>query len=823
MLLILSAFPLPAVGQETGNPPVPSPPSPVAANPVQDPGSEAAAAGPEVPQQETPAVPAAESDVAPAAPQFYTLGSLSADGRDRYLVTFSPNGGTIHRIELNARDRKGNLAYRDLEHFGGFAGNLELSPARGGFRINCVGAGTPAADAGLKVGDLLLAFDGEPLTSAAEFRAMLSRKKIGDEVRLSIERKEDSQAAARSEITVRLTEQPLELVRPETGSVTPELRSPDSFVMTLLKPGKQFEDWPVIDPGMGTGAWEARETEIEGQPGIEFTREVAAELLVKAGLEGPLRVIKRYWLEPMSDSARQDFSSRSFHINFQIEIVSGAASEQPIAWSMDGPTGITTEGWWYQNKIHGRTSAFGYTAGARDTVSSTSLAPYTFLGAPEIISNMRKAAPDFQWLVEEPKQGEPPAAVHYIGVDSQYFNVSLLPAAGDEEPWQILYAIPVVASASLPKESKFNRAVDCTFVLFDRAVVSAGKPFRQTFGIFAGPKEKDLLETYGLESNRTFGWFAWLSKFLCWLLGVFYWMTGSFSYGLAIVLLTVLVRLLMIPISRKAALNAQMMQLLAPEMKAIAERYKDDMDKRAQAQRELFLRHRYNPFGGCFLVFLQLPVFIGLYRGLSVDIALRDKPLIPGMQWCSNLAAPDQMAYWKEWMPAWLGSETGWLGPWFNVLPLITIVLFLVQQKLFTPPPTDDNQKFAQRMMTWMMLFMGVMFFKVPSGLCIYFITSSLWGIAERQLLPKPKLSNEKLELIAAGTASSPAVPARRISSPSGPSEKPEAPARPGIASGLMKRLRDQIEYGESRPTEQKMDAETRKRLDRERKRKKRD
>src|SRR5439155_19969229 len=85
------------------------------------------------------------------------------------------------------------------------------------------------------------------------------------------------------------------------------------------------------------------------------------------------------------------------------------------------------------------------------------------------------------------------------------------------------------------------------------------------------------------------------------------------------------------------------------------------------------------------------------------------------------------------------------LGPFFNVFPLITVTLFLVQQKMFTPPATDEQTRMQQQMMTYMTVFMGVMFYKVPAGLCLYFITSSLWGICERKLLPKrqPKSSSE--------------------------------------------------------------------------------
>ena len=220
------------------------------------------------------------------------------------------------------------------------------------------------------------------------------------------------------------------------------------------------------------------------------------------------------------------------------------------------------------------------------------------------------------------------------------------------------------------------------------------------------------------------------------ILHLFYALVGNF--GIAIVMLTIVVRGAMFPISRKATRGAQMMQFLAPEMKKITEKYKNDMEKRSRAQRELFGRYNYNPFSGCLLMFFQLPVFIGLYRCLSVDIELRDAPLISGIAWCSNLAAPDMFWHWESMGWDMITSRaTGWLGPFFNILPIITITLFILQQKMFTPPATDDQTRMQQKMMKYMMVFMGILFFKVASGLCLYFIISSAWGIAERKLLPK--------------------------------------------------------------------------------------
>jgi YidC/Oxa1 family membrane protein insertase len=77
------------------------------------------------------------------------------------------------------------------------------------------------------------------------------------------------------------------------------------------------------------------------------------------------------------------------------------------------------------------------------------------------------------------------------------------------------------------------------------------------------------------------------------------------------------------------------------------------------------------------------------------------------------------------------------LGPYFNILPIITIFLFLWQQQKMMPPPADEQAAMQQKMMKFMMIFMGILFYKVASGLCVYFIASTLWGLAERQFLPK--------------------------------------------------------------------------------------
>jgi YidC/Oxa1 family membrane protein insertase len=236
------------------------------------------------------------------------------------------------------------------------------------------------------------------------------------------------------------------------------------------------------------------------------------------------------------------------------------------------------------------------------------------------------------------------------------------------------------------------------------------------------------------------------------LLKFFYSIVGN--YGIAIIMLTLLVRGAMFPISFKQTRNMARMQVKLkalkndPEFNRINEKYKNDMQKRSQATQELYRKHGINPMdqvSGCLPVFLQLPVFIGLYRALMVDVELRQSPLFgQAIRWCSNLAAPDMFLNWSSIMPEFISRGEGFfgLGPYLNILPLITVALFLVTQKMAMTPPTNEQEAMQQKMMKYMTIFMGLLFYKVASGLCLYFIVSSLWGIAERKMLPRAQTAD---------------------------------------------------------------------------------
>lgn len=715
------------------------------------------------PQADSPGGEEAPEDTpAPEPIELVTLGSLAEDSETRMLVTFNSVNGTIQRIELNERLPSGRYRYRNIASRSGYLANLGLeNDPQGGVVIRVVGPGTPAALAkpssgqqsvGLQKGDVITQINDQEIGTTDDYFRFMSTVHSGEDISITVARGNRQLA-----YNTTLTNHPMSMVRPQP---TPQDRlkaegrsdlafdarpqDPESLVINLGTIENGI--WQEFSPSVLTEGWKTEKVVIDGRPAIEFSYTIDFDRVKDSqGRQGKVKVIRRYQLAPLPEESRDDKFYRAYHLTMELEIRNLHSEPQAIVYQLNGPTGAPDEGWWYANKIHGRSTALFYTAGSRDVIGSSEGQKFVFLGGPEIFSNEISKEPE-QMDIFVRGADERDRQLRYVGVDAQYFNVSLLPInSEDKNRYTVYSALARTAGPVTSKDKKFRKKSDTTYRLYSEPVMLApydeAQPesaYQQGFVLFAGPKEPDLLKEYGLGDAVSYGWFAWFSVPLVWVLHCFYFLVRN--YGVSIILLTILVRGMMTPISRKAVRNAQMMQHLQPEMKAIAEKYKEDFEKRGKAQRELFRKYNYNPFGGCLLMFLQLPIFLGLYRALSVDIALRDQALIPGISWCSNLAGPDQLLRWDSWMPSFIASETGWLGPTFNLLPIITVCLFLIQQKLFTPPATDEQTRMTQKMMTYMMLFIGLMFFKVPSGLCIYFITSSLWGIAERKLLPKPSL-----------------------------------------------------------------------------------
>ena len=373
-----------------------------------------------------------------------------------------------------------------------------------------------------------------------------------------------------------------------------------------------------------------------------------------------------------------------------VEIHNLGNKPEKVVLRQRGPTGLPLEGWWYVRKG----SPHWGSAGARDVVWRFEGMGNEIYRQPVIYDYDEALANGEELPNDQPVfPFENDTVLSYVGVDTQYFSAVMVPDhdEANSSVGSFRFAEGSRGMTTSKRLKKWKQTTGISFELISREqTIPANDSFQQTYTVFLGPKDPQILSHYGLEDTIIFGWrpFSDVAKILLHVLHAIYFVVRN--YGISIILLTVFVRLLVLPIGRKQAQNAAKMQELAPEMKAIADKHKD-LEQRAKAQQELFKRHNYHPLGGCWMMFIQLPIFFGLYKALNTSIDLRQASLIPGIQWCSNLAGPDMFLRWDSFMPGFLAAENGYLGPYLNVLPLITIALFILQQKLFMPPATSRS------------------------------------------------------------------------------------------------------------------------------------
>ena len=648
-----------------------------------------------------------------------SLGSLNPDAPVGMLVTLSSRGATVERIELAGEQ------FHDQDDRGAYIGHFAADVVAEGCRLNVVGDGTPAKVGGLQAGDVVVRVADSTTPDPESLAAVLSRLKPRQTVSVVFRRPQGGSLGREQTVDIPTTRRPLEVIRPEFSTVPvvdvdAGFHDPLSFRLSIASRDgqKRPEEGEIEGNQLEQKDWDASISD-DGMS-VEFRRT----------LDGGLTVVKQYRLVTAADNpVGLVEDARAGRYRLQLRVSFRASQKTQLEYAIDGPNGLPTEGWWYAARV---SRSWG-SLGVRDVAMR-------FVGEPStLISGLTLTDEDAEQSASAILDEKP---LSFAGVDALYFASGLLPAVEGTEIPQLAEVQSIVVG-DVPEAAR-RKLVNVSCRLLSRELqLEPDVPVTHRFDIFAGPKRPSLLATFGrpqasMNDLVYYGWFGWVARPMIAILHVLHAIIRN--YGISIILLTVIVRGAMFPISRKQALSSQKMQVLQPEMKAIAEKYKNDPQKRTMVTQELWRKHNYNPAGGCLLVFIQIPIFMGLYRSLATDVELRQAPLFSSaIRWCSNLAAPDMMLDWSGFMPGFLVAPEGWLGPYLNLFPLLTIGLFLWQQKLFMPPAVDEQAKMQQQVMKYMMFFMALMFFKVPCGLCLYFIASSLWGIAERLLLPTPK------------------------------------------------------------------------------------
>ncbi len=260
--------------------------------------------------------------------------------------------------------------------------------------------------------------------------------------------------------------------------------------------------------------------------------------------------------------------------------------------------------------------------------------------------------------------------------------------------------------------------------------LAPGGSIQSTSRLFAGPKEVDLVDRYetvnGIDRFDLaidWGWFYFLTKPLFYVLDFLFGAIGNF--GVAILLLTVGIKLLFFPLANKSYVAMSKMKKLQPEMVKIRERFKDDKTRQQQALMELYKKEQVNPAAGCLPIMVQIPVFFALYKVLFVSIEMRHAPFYG---WIHDLSAPDPMVITTLFgLIPWDPPQLLAIGIW----PLLMGASMFIQQKL-NPQPADPVQARVFMIMPFMFMFLLASF---PAGLVIYWTWNNVLSIAQQWVI----------------------------------------------------------------------------------------
>jgi len=256
---------------------------------------------------------------------------------------------------------------------------------------------------------------------------------------------------------------------------------------------------------------------------------------------------------------------------------------------------------------------------------------------------------------------------------------------------------------------------------FTREGVAPGEKVGSSFRIYVGPKLPELLKALDVEAEKAVNFGKYLGsieKILLRFLEFAYDVTGN--YGVAIIILSVLLKVIFWPLSRKSYRSMQEMQKIQPEMKMLQEKYKNDRQRLNQEMMALYKRRKVNPVGGCLPMLIQFPFLIALYKALPLSFNLRHAPFL---LWIQDLSAAD--TFFVDQLPLPLLGNTP-VGP----LPLLMGVSMLIQQKM---SPTMGDPRQARMMMIMPIMFIFI-FLSFPSGLVLYWFVQNLLTIGEQYL-----------------------------------------------------------------------------------------
>lgn len=235
--------------------------------------------------------------------------------------------------------------------------------------------------------------------------------------------------------------------------------------------------------------------------------------------------------------------------------------------------------------------------------------------------------------------------------------------------------------------------------------------------VFAGPRMSNVLKTAenkipGITQTMDYGWFWFFAQPMLWMLNWLFALVGN--YGVAIILMTIILRVLIWPLTRKSFVSTMKMQQMQPELQRVQKLYANDKARLQVEMMRVYQTHRTSPMAGCLPMLIQIPIFFALYKALLISVPMRSAHFL----WISDLAVMD---------------------PYF-ILPILMGATMWLQQHLQTSKPqtnTSDVMASTQRVMKWMPVLFTFMFAWMPAGLVLYWTVSNLFGILQMYIIKK--------------------------------------------------------------------------------------
>ena len=320
---------------------------------------------------------------------------------------------------------------------------------------------------------------------------------------------------------------------------------------------------------------------------------------------------------------------------------------------------------------------------------------------------------DYDDVEEAPNRTVRYNSAGWLGFTDKYWLAAVVPAKGER----------VTAAISSPSANNYQ-----TLFARDFAQVGAGQQVTTTSRIFAGAKEVEVLESYQdklgitrLSNAIDWGWFEFFAVPIFKLLHWLFLQVGNF--GVAIMALTLIIRLLMFPIANRQFSSMAQMRVVQPKMKALQERFKDDKPKMQQELMKLYKDEKINPLAGCLPIVIQIPIFYALYKVLMLAIEMRHQPFI---LWIKDLSAPDPLHILN------LFGLLPFTPPSILAIGVMAVILGVTMWLQFrlNPAPADPVQAQVFKFMPWLFMFIMAPF---AAGLLLYWITNNILSIAQQQ------------------------------------------------------------------------------------------